>query len=353
MLETKLSLNSMNNDSVSYLGYLQLSQSEDATKNIHTLETDVIICFVGWEERCTEITKSNLRAKDTIIYRFDGNQDEERRNKHEKVLENWAGSISNNTNRVVGAKSTDCSSNFQKFEELLLSIIRNFERQVSITLDISCCPKSLISYILGIGFSRGLLKSIDLFYAHIDYEDKATRALDANQHQAYVFTEGDWTSVQIPYLEGDYRPSAQRKLLVTMGAESAITESFIRRYQPDILNFVIPSPSATVEMEQSISSEINMLIRRFELAERNTVKVAPNDMLGCAEACKEMVGFAYDEDISIACLGTKPHAVGATIVAINSGSATIICRAPLRYKESDGKPTGKSNLYKIVDLSAF
>lgn len=138
-----------------------------------------------------------------------------------------------------------------------------------------------------------------------------------------------------------------------MGAESAITESFIRRYQPDVLNFVIPSPSATTAMEQSITQEINMLIRRFELTDRSTVKVAPNDMLGSVNACSQMIGVSMEEDISIACLGTKPHAVGATVVAINSRRATIICRAPVRYKESDGKPTGTCNLYQILDLSAF
>jgi len=116
----------------------------------------------------------------------------------------------------VGASSIDTNANFEKIKTYLMKKFADLGRPFSLTVDISCCPKSYISYILAFGFSQKILGKLSFFYAHTNYETKSKKS-DKRTDTIFKFTDGDWGAVQIPFLEGDYKPSYLRKLVVSQG----------------------------------------------------------------------------------------------------------------------------------------
>jgi len=337
-------------DKILYLQHLKLEQDEAPTNTLRGSRSDVFLSFVGWEERAIEVVTSRLEADQGVIYRFGGTQSLSKKLHNTSILEKWLKENNSSVSTIVGSSSTDTQTNFETIKTYLVAKFREFGRPYSLTVDISCCPKSYISFLIAYGFSEKILGRLTFYYAHTDYESKS-KASRASTDTIFKFTEGDWRTVQIPYLEGDYKPSYLRKLIVLMGAESNATENFLKRYQPDRTSLIVPRPGVTDVIDAAVEASAKSLKKRLEIPRAQVIEVAPQDAAGAAEACSRLAENRSNVDISFVCLGTKPHCIGAALICLTKPNLTMICRSPRRYQHSPGNPNGFSSIYDIQDLS--
>lgn len=333
-----------------YQQHLKISRYSARSEDVQLDTLDLFVSFVSWEERSVEISNSRVHANNNIIYRFSGASGNDLKDSREQQLIDKFRRKGIEFQKASGPPSTECNSNFENLARLVRLEVQRIRRPLNLLLDVSCCPKSMITFLIGFCLSNGLIKSIQLFYAHTKYELKIAPSTD-NEQPLYRFTDGVWSAVQIPYFEGIYRPSALRKLIVMMGAEISTTESFLRRYQPDKLNLIAPRPGVTDQIDDAVRQGTRTLMRRLEIPEENLVEVAPHDAMGTVVACKEFMSAEENADVTLVCLGTKPHAIGAAAFAATVPEATLVCRAPKFYDQSPGKPTGHASVYRIDDLS--
>lgn len=342
----------------SFIGNFELRQHSANCGDIELSDYDLALSFVSWETRCLSICDIDLSTDQLLICDFKTPSESTERKSNYKTMNEWA-TKNKNIRAVKSLKlsnSVDCHTNFQLLAEAIGSIVKAKNRQLRILVDISGSPKSILSFLIGFGFTRGVFKELHFFYPHSDYQDKVEAEMiqGIGQREFYRFTYGHWAPILIPYLEGELRPSSQRHMIVMMGAETSATEAFLKRYQPDQLQFVLPLPSVTAEMDKNLGFEVERLMDRMELVESDFVSVKPYDMLTASNKVFELIANADKEsDLMVACVGTKPHAIGASIATFLNKSAALVCRVPMKYREVPGPGNGKATLFEIEDLSAF
>jgi hypothetical protein len=332
--------------------HLRLSQRSARITDIAFDKPDLFISFVSWEERSVAVAKSSVLAAKNVVFRFAGPVGDELKDKREREMQVALSSRGASVQRVLGAPSTQCAENFDKLATIVRLAVQEQRRPINLLLDISCCPKSFLTFLLGYCLANGFVRTIQFFYAHTKYENKVD-ADPQGEQVMFRFTDGEWSALQVPFLEGTYRPSAPRKLVVMMGAEIATTESFLRRYQPDKLELVAPRPGVTKQIDDAVDRGVHTLMNRFEIPDSGLKLVGPHDAVGSATACREYMDQDSGMDVSLVCLGTKPHAIGAAVIASTDSKATLVCRVPKYYSQSPGQPTGEASIYQIEDLSAF
>jgi len=347
-------------DQKTYFGNFLISQNADASSSLPRREYDLVLTFVSWEERCLSILNSNISSSVIIIFKFKTDEVSLERDENSKKFSAWAMSSDDieDYKRIELSYSTDSQFNFTEIASEISSLQNKLGRQLRVLADASSCPKSIASFLIGFGFGHGAFKQLDFFYAHSDYNSKTMKGnKDTNSEDPsafYRFTDGSWSPILIPYLEGNFRATAPRSLIVAVGAETYATEAFLKRYQPEKLQFILPSPSVTNMMDESLTTEVNRLIERMELKPSDVSKVAPYDMISAALKVDGILKMSNDKyDQVVACVGTKPHAIGSAIAAFLNPNAALVCRVPNKYLEIPGKSNGQASLFSIEDLSAF
>ncbi|MER8486569.1 hypothetical protein [Mesorhizobium sp. M1322] len=130
--------------------------------------------------------------------------------------------------------SVEFAANFIAINSLILDAVRVASRPISILLDISCVPKRYFLFLLGLGFKQELIGRMDILYSEGKYVPADVIRNGTNVDKGFV-SEGEWTSVQIPYLEdSDYSPDS-RDLFVSVGAEVTLAMPTVERFEPTAL----------------------------------------------------------------------------------------------------------------------
>lgn len=199
-------------------------------------------------------------------------------------------------------------------------------------------------------FSNKIITSLSMFYAHTDYKSKSSNVGNGDE-VIFDLTEGEWAAVQIPYLEGSYKPSQSRKLIIFLGAGGPSTDNFVKVYQPDAAALIFPSPSINSDVANHVGANAQVLKSQFRIDDEEIIKVPPFSVLKATEVSLKLLSISKADDVSLISLGTKPHSISAAIACMLSNEATLVCRSPKKYRHSEGNPTGISSLYVVEDLS--
>ena len=332
------------------LKHFHLEQGEGLTGDIKIPPVDEFLSFVGWEERSVEISKLSIDVDHATIYRFSGTQSNSKKEQNSKYIRSWLVDLNVEFNLISGPESTDTRGNFNKLEAFILSRRQKIGRPFSLCVDISTCPKSYISFLIAFGFSTQIITCLYFYYAHTDYKSKSSKVGNGAE-VVFDLTEGEWEAVQIPYLEGEYKPSNPRKLVVFIGAEGSATESFLKCYQPDKTTIIVPSPSVNADVGYHIKANTEVLKRHLRVPNTEIHKVRPFDMIEAIETALDILKDSQRDDVSLISLGTKPHCISAAIACMVSNEATLVCRTPKKYRHSAGVAVGRSSLFSITDLS--
>ena len=239
------------------------------------------------------------------------------------------------------------SVEFAANADLLATAIRErTERKGSplrVLADISCLPKSYISFLCGLGFDNGYVARLDCLYSEGRYDLSGASSPGG---PLSIISEGDWTSLLVPFLEAAETFPSQRDLLVILGGEIGFSLPFIERYEPERLGIVFIRDgidvAALVGSEkaayEALTSEPNLVRADFEIHDVIGVMRHVRDF--CADANRSVIGLA---------IGSKAQSLALALAALDIDNLEVVCRVPAGYSDADVVPTGRVFLYGIED----
>lgn len=212
-----------------------------------------------------------------------------------------------------------------------------------VLIDISCIPKSYVSYLVGLGFANGFVSKLDCLYSEGRYQLAGASTLGG---PLSIISEGDWSSLLVPYLEAAETFPSQRDLLVILGGEIGFSLRFIERYEPERLGIVfirdgidvaslVGSEKAAYE---AITSDPSLVRADFEI--HDVVGVLCHVGEFCRSAERHIVGLA---------IGSKAQSLALALAALDIENLEVVCRVPAGYSDADVVATGRVFHYAIED----
>jgi hypothetical protein len=330
-------------------GHLRVSQRRCPSSELSPRSADLALVFSSYEPRCLEITQcASLKASEAIVFRFTPPGLDNQRSAHAEILRRELTRTIPETRVIELPRSVDIVEVQRILMEVMAEIMNRFGRSISVLIDISTCPKVYFLHLMGMGIVTGMISDIQAFYAETHYDGDLLESSRAESN--YRFTEGNWLSVPVPFLEGHFQPGRPRHAVVSMGADAPDVTKLIKRYDPDSLTLISPVPSVSVLMEENARKETEFVRRNFGATE--VIEVSALDLLFTLEMACQVVGRRLDvDDISMFCLGSKPQALALALCGVISPTVQIVCRVPSRYLERAHTPCGWSWLYEIKDSS--
>lgn len=337
-------------------GFLEAKQVSGATSALEVPEVDVVFAVSSWEPRCLAIRDLGVgKARVGIWLQFLEMGELGNRQDHDSKLGDWIATKCESVIPIEGVSAVDEQRMFPALRRAIADANRVLGRPVKVLVDVSCCPKAYILFIIGFALNSGCVSDLHLFYAQAFYSKETTDALlsGRQERKSYRFTEGEWRGVEIPYLLG-LENEGRRCLLVALGFEGRKVRKFLRAYDPDVLRTIICNPGFKEEYTRAAEKENKALMQEWDIKAGNVAKFAAGDMVsvfrhaylwGCELSGHESAFFAG--------LGTKAHAIGLGLAGLVLGNIAVIARMPERFVEKKSEPDGVGWLYSIRDLSAL
>lgn len=218
---------------------------------------------------------------------------------------------------------------------------------LSILLDMTCMPKKYILFILGMAYRNEYVRAIDFVYAEGAY--KNSNAVDPQGLMSWSSSEGEWSSVQVPYLEAENFIPDARGLIVALGAEISASIPFIERYEPGWISLISVEDDPARINTSAIDKERRLLRELESLPITMSQVFALEDLLKVAENCRDLCREHRDMAVTGLAIGAKPHALGLGVAALSVPNFEIVCRLPSHYLSGDVAPTGQVYVYSTED----
>ncbi|ABE41170.1 hypothetical protein RPD_3951 [Rhodopseudomonas palustris BisB5] len=241
-------------------------------------------------------------------------------------------------------RSTDFEANSERLQTLLRDRFVRCGRPLRVLIDITCMPKSYIGFLCGLGFSNDYVCRIDCLYSEGVY---ALSGVGDSGGPRSIISEGEWTSLQIPYLEASNIFSSERDLIVTLGGEIGYSLPFIERYEPSRLSIIfikdgIDVPSlAGSELAAYRDLTSDPRLDRADIRIDDIVGVLAHVHAFCAaDPARSVVGLA---------IGSKAQSLALALAALDLENLEVVCRVPSAYSSKDVSPTGRLFLYEVED----
>lgn len=305
---------------------------------------DLVLCAVSWETRnaaaLTAFGGSNAPA---VLLRFESSKPgaDAAKDANQAKL---AVLLPNHVPLAL-ARSTDFEANSEALQLLIRDRFLKAKRPLRVLIDITCIPRSYVSFLCGLGFSNDYFSRLDCLYAEGAYT--LTGLSTATGGPLSIISEGEWTSLQVPYLEAANIFSSERDLIVVLGGEIGFSLPFIERYEPARLSVVfIKNGLDADKLEGSeraayLDLTSDPRLDRADIAIYDAVAVLAHVHAFCAaETARSVVGLA---------IGSKAQSLALALAALDIENLEVVCRVPSAYAAKDVQPTGRVFLYEIED----
>jgi len=330
-------------DSLGSLGLRQRDLQPDSLRPRY----DVCITVASWESRATRAFEvlPPLQAR-WEVWRF-ASADEDSRTAKLRCFEALKSLRTEALERVELASSLNYERNFALIESRLRKARIVAGRPLDVLLDVTCLPKKYILFFLGSAVRNEFIRSIDFVYAEGAYSPLP----DEESHAALTWTgsEGEWSSVLVPYLEAEnYIPDA-RALVVALGAEISASVPFIERFEPMQIALISVDDDAQRINLESVEHERRLLrdLEDLPITELHTADLA--DVLGVARICQAFCIRHRDKAVTALAIGSKTHALALGLAALSVANLEVVCRLPSRYLSGDVVATGRVFHYTVED----
>ena len=315
-------------------------------------EYDLVLVVVSWEKRCTAALTCVAGLSAPIKYLRFNSSDPAVNAAKDAVAKKFsdAGLIGD---LVQLEASTNFFSNSLRLEEFLTDQCVALGRPIKVLIDMTCVPKSYLMFIIGLGFSRSLFSRLDCVYSEGEYKlgqgNEPSPKLIASTAARGIISDGNWGSQQIPYLECANAIPGKRDVIAALGAEVALSVPFIEKYEPRrlaltlITESVVQTPDKLIDSERVALSELiaEPIVTRWD--------VPVGDAATLVEKATEFCRRSGAEAITGIALGSKPHALALSLVALNEPNLEVVARVPAGYKALDVAPKGSFFVYEITD----
>jgi hypothetical protein len=330
-------------------GHLALSESCRPTSE-HLLRGDALLLVSSWERRCTEICAAQTGSFETAaVVRFTEAGLSGRRVDHDGQLVCHAKDNAAHYIELASLSVQDFFGWRDTITNFIIATKSRLQRPIDLVVDMTCLPKYYLLMILGFSVKAGAVRSITYFYAEGKYAPAEANTVLSTDH---AFTQGDWSSFPVPYLEGELNPDRKIRIIASIGFETFQARKFIRAYEAERHVLITPSPGFTAQYEERSEEEAHALASNLDVPAEDILRTPAGGVIATSSAALAVLDAdARFNDVGL-CLGTKPHALGIGIAAQLRSQFTLVCRVPTTYVETDTPPLGKSWVYVIDDLSA-
>ncbi|TFW12202.1 hypothetical protein EGY25_09165 [Brevundimonas intermedia] len=237
--------------------------------------------------------------------------------------------------------------NFELIEDYFRSRSQAKGGPLDVLLDMTCLPKKYMLFVLGMALRNEFVRAIDFVYSEGRYRAPVTE--EVHGPMTWSRSDGDWASVQVPYLEADNFIPDARGLIVSLGAEISASVPFIERYEPLQIALVSVKDEASRIDPVAIEAERRLLRELETLPITTSVDAALEDVLGVARLCRSFCEDQPDMAVTGLAIGSKPHALGLGLAALAAPNLEIVCRLPSRYLSGDVVATGRTFVYAVED----
>lgn len=331
------------------IGGLSLLQAGPSRAVKLTRSYDIIICALSWEKRATTAlgAAENLSG-DLVLLKFASLTEDIEQAKRESLTRFEAVRVVKKT--VDLESSVSYRSNIATLTEFVEAEVSSRKRPLRILLDMTCIPKSYSLFLIGLCFNRSYVAYVDILYSEGAYlaDDPAVDSAPGQPGRGIV-SDGEWTSLQIPYLGADVAIPSSRDVIVALGGEVGLSLPFIEKYEPRKLQVVLISESLVQTPDRLLPSERAALAELLAEPNAHRLNVSLCDVVGLVEQATRTSRSSDADVVSALALGSKPHALAMGLAAMGESNVEVICRIPKRYKPLDVPPTGDVWLYSIDD----
>jgi hypothetical protein len=329
-------------------GHLEIAERNGPTANVH-LSGDLLLLVSSWEKRCTEITRaSHGNYAVASVVKFAETGQTGRRASHDSILGLFAEEHSDQPGDFPSMSTADFFGWRNCFFESIYKLSFRLGRPIDIVVDTTCLPKYYALLLLGMTVHIGLVRSVKLFYAVGKYASSHSNKMLSEDHS---FTSGTWSSLPVPYLEGELNPDRKTRIVASIGFETFQARKFISSYEAERHILIMPSPGFEPEYEERAAAEAQALATHLDIPVDEILRSHSGSAVGaCALALKLIDETDRYNDV-VLCLGPKPHALGLGVAGLLRSQVTIVCRVPSEYVETETPATGESWTYEVIDLS--
>jgi hypothetical protein len=330
------------------VGALSVSQ-QTGLKSIKLQRSyDLILAALSWERRATTgLAATSELSGQMVLMKFASSSPEIDKAKEEAFVQ-FQGIYG--ARRLELDASTSFQNNAKRIESFIQDLSVQAKRPLKVLLDITCVPKSYLLFVLGSGFSRNYLSRLDCIYAEgayalAEFSDEPIGGAKARG----IISEGEWDSLQVPYLGAERAIPNARDLFVAMGGEIGLSLPFIEKYEPAKLGLVLIKESLVQTPEKLLATEAAALHEL--LSEPNVIRkdVGLCDVISLVKEANEFCSQSTVDAVSGIALGAKTHALALGIAALAQENLEIVCRIPKRYRPLNVAPTGDLAFYQIED----
>jgi hypothetical protein len=354
-------------------GRLRLSQECLEKRSNYSDSFDLVVACASWEPRCAAIVESHgIRATRTILVTYEEKGQTTSSLDNEARLLTWLKRISDSEPQAITLNSLSPAEGSLRLREITLRACFEISRPVRVLIDISSLSRFSFLSLVGFLLHTGIASEIVTHYAEAEYElaesseyvIESTDELDElESHEAlrkvqqisfskYNYSQGEWATAVVPFMEGTMGLGSERRLYASLGFDGGPSYEVISRHDPDELIPVIANPGYTTKYTELAIRENAKLIASFDVLASRVVEAFPADIVTVFDKVAEAEQhISKPGDVLFFCLGSKPHALALGLVACTLNRPSVVCRVPQRYLERHTLASKFSWLFRIVDLS--
>lgn len=326
------------------LGFLNCTQ-QDATVSSIESGWDLMIASVSWESRAAALLPLLANTKAAMqLFRFESSSPAIQARK-ELTFKQFEAALGSRLNVVNLQSSSTCEFNFRQIRTLIEDAYATRKRALRVLLDATCLPKKYLLYIMGVSFRREYVAKLGVLYAEGKYVAPKSAASTPARRSQGLISDGDWVSIQIPFLESsDYAPN-KRDVVVSLGGEVGVAVPLIERLEPRRLRLIqiredgARVPKRLLEKESRYVSLLlgqpGATIQEYDL--NNATGVALDIIKQC------------EGPTTCVAIGSKPHAIAMGLAALADDRIDVVCRVPGGYTAADAVHTGRTTYFDIED----
>jgi hypothetical protein len=298
---------------------------------------DLGIFVSSYEERCTAVARQkSLHLQEARIVRF---QDTEER--FDQELRAFLGQKADHLGPDVQGMVEDLRGMGGQIHAALTDIYLAKGQPLNVFVDMTCLERYYLLFILGNCLGMGICRRIVFFYSEGRYEKT-----DGD----YIFTQGEYEPVNVPFFEGKHNPGWRRFYLVSAGFEGGRALRFVTKQEPSRISVLMPHPGFHREYSRQTFQKNRSLLEEYRVPLQQIVRAPAGDAIAAWNALAKPCLYKDGENTSFLCFGTKPHTLGLGLRALLHPEVEVLYCRPKGYLRKSVAASDTVWTYEIKDL---
>lgn len=221
-------------------------------------------------------------------------------------------------------------------------------------IDATAISKSVAAYLIGLLIRSRAVAGIDIFYQQMSYSYRGEKlqTVYADTYASREINDIEFLLSAIPYVEGKYRSSLRRHVIMLAGLDFQRTIGKIRELEPTSIDIIVETEALS---ELGSLQSFDDLCRRMDVDAGHVSTVSRHDLAGAVNALRAAIlqASARDLQILVVSSGGKPFAIASALQSVLESEAPVLTTIPDRVVPLEQEPTGPSYLYRLRDQTAI